>query len=160
MVSSSLDNEKIFVGAIVAEDESRVSRHLKHCALEQEIPMMVSTCFALFTIELNDWYISCLPAHEDAWVFAFRYNFQLLSLILIICCCSRLPGLLRAYIQESSFLLQRKTVHRFCQQIIFQRLRFPSTGVKKYEICFSHGCCKIIAQVFHGLILLGVCTFG
>ena len=50
----SLDNEKIFVGAIVAEDESRVSRHLKHCALEQEIPMMVSTCFALFTIELND----------------------------------------------------------------------------------------------------------
>jgi hypothetical protein len=50
----SLDNEKIFVGAIVAEDESRVSRHLKHCALEREIPMMVSTCFALFTIELND----------------------------------------------------------------------------------------------------------
>jgi hypothetical protein len=50
----SLDNEKICVGAIVAEDESRVSRHLKHCALEREIPMMVSTCFALFTIELND----------------------------------------------------------------------------------------------------------
>ncbi|KAM4082066.1 hypothetical protein ACJW30_11G140900 [Castanea mollissima] len=36
----SLDNEKIFVGAIIAEDESRVSRHLKHCALEREIPMM------------------------------------------------------------------------------------------------------------------------
>lgn len=49
----SLDNEKIFVGAIIAEDESRVSRHLKHCASEREIPMMVSTCFTLYNcIEL------------------------------------------------------------------------------------------------------------
>ncbi|CAK9162702.1 unnamed protein product [Ilex paraguariensis] len=36
----SLDAEKISMGYIVAEDESRASRHLKHCALEQKIPMM------------------------------------------------------------------------------------------------------------------------
>ncbi|XP_057976310.1 uncharacterized protein LOC131163672 [Malania oleifera] len=37
---SSLDADKISVGAIVAEDESRASRHLRHCALERKIPMM------------------------------------------------------------------------------------------------------------------------
>ncbi|KAA8519259.1 hypothetical protein F0562_013515 [Nyssa sinensis] len=36
----NLDAEKISIGAIVAEDESRASRHLKHCASEQKIPMM------------------------------------------------------------------------------------------------------------------------
>lgn len=36
----SLDNEKISMGVIVAEDENRASRHLKHCASEQEIPVM------------------------------------------------------------------------------------------------------------------------
>ncbi|KAG6679953.1 hypothetical protein I3843_13G014500 [Carya illinoinensis] len=35
-----LDNKKIFIGAIIAEDESRVSRQLKHCAAEREILMM------------------------------------------------------------------------------------------------------------------------
>lgn len=153
----SLDNEKIFVGAIIAEDESRVSRHLKHCASEREIPMMVSTCFTLYNcIELMMRnhiipsenflclrsayrYISCLLAHEDSQVFAFPYTVQLSSLLLIICCCSQLAGSSRAYIQESSFLLRRKTIHLFCQQIIFQRLQFPWTGVKKYEIYFSHG---------------------
>lgn len=80
----SLDNEKIFVGAIIAEDESRVSRHLKHCASEREIPMMVSSCFTLYNcIELLMGnhiipsenfqclrsayrYISWLLAHEDS----------------------------------------------------------------------------------------------
>ncbi|XP_059649301.1 uncharacterized protein LOC132295170 [Cornus florida] len=36
----SCDAEKISVGAIVAEDDSRASRHLKHCAAEKNIPMM------------------------------------------------------------------------------------------------------------------------
>lgn len=111
----------------------------------------------LFTIALNYWweiissppkivclrsayrYISWLLAHEDSQVFAFPYTVQLSSLLLIICCCSQLAGSSRAYIQESSFLLRRKTIHLFCQQIIFQRLQFPWTGVKKYEIYFSHG---------------------
>ncbi|XP_040993448.1 uncharacterized protein LOC121240062 isoform X1 [Juglans microcarpa x Juglans regia] len=35
-----LDNKKIFIGAIIAEDESTVSRQLKHCAAEREILMM------------------------------------------------------------------------------------------------------------------------
>jgi hypothetical protein len=43
----NFDNKKIYVGAIVADDKSRVSRHLKHCASEREIPIMVSTCFTL-----------------------------------------------------------------------------------------------------------------
>ncbi|CBI35071.3 unnamed protein product, partial [Vitis vinifera] len=36
----SLDTESISVGAIVAEDESRASRHLRLCASERKIPMM------------------------------------------------------------------------------------------------------------------------
>lgn len=178
----SLDNEKIFVGAIIAEDESRVSRHLKHCASEREIPMMVSTCFTLYNcIELLMGnhiipsenfqclrsayrYISLLLAHEDSQVFAFLYTVQLSSFLLVICCCSRLAGSSRAYIQESSFLLRRKAIHHFCQQIIFQRLQFPWTGVKKYEIYFSHGLlqdkCTKYSVDWYGLVLLGVCTFG
>ncbi|KAF3434235.1 hypothetical protein FNV43_RR25338 [Rhamnella rubrinervis] len=35
-----LDKEKISLGVIVAEDEKRVSRHLRQCAFEQKIPMM------------------------------------------------------------------------------------------------------------------------
>ncbi|XP_050232068.1 uncharacterized protein LOC126680860 isoform X2 [Mercurialis annua] len=37
----SLDTEKILIGAIVAEDESRASRHLRHYASERKIPMML-----------------------------------------------------------------------------------------------------------------------
>ncbi|GKV39663.1 hypothetical protein SLEP1_g47401 [Rubroshorea leprosula] len=36
----SLDSEKISLGVIVAEDESRASRHLRHCASERKIPVM------------------------------------------------------------------------------------------------------------------------
>lgn len=36
----SLEDERISVGAIITEDESRVSRHLKHCASEWKIPLM------------------------------------------------------------------------------------------------------------------------
>ncbi|RVW96967.1 hypothetical protein CK203_032339 [Vitis vinifera] len=38
----SLDTESISVGAIVAEDESRASRHLRLCASERKIPMMLT----------------------------------------------------------------------------------------------------------------------
>ncbi|KAI8546019.1 hypothetical protein RHMOL_Rhmol07G0083100 [Rhododendron molle] len=37
----NLDSNKISVGAIVAEDENRASRHLKYCATERKIPIMV-----------------------------------------------------------------------------------------------------------------------
>ena len=40
----NLDAEKISVGTIIVEDESMTSRHLKHCASEGKIPMMVGTC--------------------------------------------------------------------------------------------------------------------
>ncbi|KAM1175984.1 hypothetical protein ACFX19_028919 [Malus domestica] len=36
----SLDKEKVTLGAIVAEDESRTSRHLRQCASEQKIAVM------------------------------------------------------------------------------------------------------------------------
>ncbi|XP_019055070.1 PREDICTED: uncharacterized protein LOC104607858 isoform X2 [Nelumbo nucifera] len=39
----SLQNGKNSVGVIVAEDVSRASRHLRHCALEQKLPMMPAT---------------------------------------------------------------------------------------------------------------------
>ncbi|TXG49177.1 hypothetical protein EZV62_025052 [Acer yangbiense] len=39
----SLETEKISVAAIVAEDERRVSRHLRHCASERKIPMMTAS---------------------------------------------------------------------------------------------------------------------
>ncbi|KAK0592823.1 hypothetical protein LWI29_026052 [Acer saccharum] len=45
----SLETEKISVPAIVAEDERRVSRHLRHCASERKIPMMTAS-----------WIIKCL----------------------------------------------------------------------------------------------------
>ncbi|KAL5732666.1 hypothetical protein ACOSQ2_032358 [Xanthoceras sorbifolium] len=38
----SLETEKISVAAVVAEDERRVSRHLRHCASERKIPMMTA----------------------------------------------------------------------------------------------------------------------
>ena len=50
----SLDTESISVGAIVAEDESRASRHLRLCASERKIPMMVSTCYYHCRIKLTD----------------------------------------------------------------------------------------------------------
>ncbi|KAM7476865.1 hypothetical protein LguiB_024108 [Lonicera macranthoides] len=37
---NSIDNGKIYAGAIVAEDESRVSRHLKQCASERKIAVV------------------------------------------------------------------------------------------------------------------------
>lgn len=39
----SLDNKKSFVGAIVAEDERRASRHLRQIAFERDIPMLPSS---------------------------------------------------------------------------------------------------------------------
>ncbi|KAJ1432601.1 BRCT domain, partial [Sesbania bispinosa] len=36
----STDEERTLVGAIVVEDKTKISRHLKYCALEQHIPMM------------------------------------------------------------------------------------------------------------------------
>ncbi|KAK6928830.1 hypothetical protein RJ641_005035, partial [Dillenia turbinata] len=40
-LSESIETKRIFLGAIVTEDESKVSRHLKHCASEQNIPVVV-----------------------------------------------------------------------------------------------------------------------
>nr|KYP59070.1 hypothetical protein KK1_014498 [Cajanus cajan] len=39
----SSDEKSTLVGAIVVEDKATTSRHLKHCAKEQNIPMMVSS---------------------------------------------------------------------------------------------------------------------
>lgn len=39
----SLDSEKISMGAIIAENETRELRHLRHCASERKIPLMVVT---------------------------------------------------------------------------------------------------------------------
>ncbi|XP_074331937.1 uncharacterized protein LOC141668819 isoform X2 [Apium graveolens] len=36
----NIDDNKLSVGAIVTDDESGLSRHLKHCALERKIPLM------------------------------------------------------------------------------------------------------------------------
>lgn len=36
----SLRKGAIFIGAIVVEDESSASRHLRHCASEQNLPVM------------------------------------------------------------------------------------------------------------------------
>lgn len=45
----SLDSEKISMGAIVTENETRELRHLRYCASERKIPMMVGTLlFYLF----------------------------------------------------------------------------------------------------------------
>ena len=40
---NSLDKKQIYVGAIVTEDENMASRHLRQCASERQIPMMVSS---------------------------------------------------------------------------------------------------------------------
>lgn len=37
----STDEERTLVGAIVVEDKATISRHLKHCAKERNIPIMV-----------------------------------------------------------------------------------------------------------------------
>jgi len=37
-----IDEEGTWVEAIVVEDKATISRHLKHCAQERNIPMMVS----------------------------------------------------------------------------------------------------------------------
>ncbi|XP_042954256.1 uncharacterized protein LOC122290713 isoform X2 [Carya illinoinensis] len=50
-----LDNKKIFIGAIIAEDESRVSRQLKHCAAEREILMMRKTTTCLCQQIIFQW---------------------------------------------------------------------------------------------------------
>ncbi|KAM7267349.1 hypothetical protein ACFE04_009515 [Oxalis oulophora] len=39
-LTQSAETKRIEIGAIVAEDDSRVSRHLRHCALERNIPVM------------------------------------------------------------------------------------------------------------------------
>ncbi|KAF9686343.1 hypothetical protein SADUNF_Sadunf03G0148800 [Salix dunnii] len=39
----SRDSDKISMGAIIAENETRELRHLRHCASERKIPMMVVT---------------------------------------------------------------------------------------------------------------------
>ncbi|KAK1374108.1 hypothetical protein POM88_030301 [Heracleum sosnowskyi] len=38
-----IDDNKFSVGAIVTDDETALSRHLKHCALERKIPLMPET---------------------------------------------------------------------------------------------------------------------
>lgn len=50
----SLKSGKNSVGAVVVEDEGTVSRHLRHCASEQRLQMMVSGVF-LFSHVRNDW---------------------------------------------------------------------------------------------------------
>lgn len=37
----NLEAKKISVGVIFTEDDTRASRHLKHCASEGKIPLMV-----------------------------------------------------------------------------------------------------------------------
>lgn len=50
----SLKSGKNSIGAVVVEDEGRVSRHLRHFASEQRLQMMVSGVF-LFSHVRNDW---------------------------------------------------------------------------------------------------------
>lgn len=49
----SLDNQKISVGAIIAEDENKVSRHLRHCAYERKI-----------SVTSVSWIIKCLQSRK------------------------------------------------------------------------------------------------
>lgn len=44
----NLDTEKISLAVIVSENENRASRHLKQCASERKIAMMVSVFPPLF----------------------------------------------------------------------------------------------------------------
>lgn len=39
----SIDEERTLVGAIVVEDKATISRHLKQCGKERNIPIMVSS---------------------------------------------------------------------------------------------------------------------
>ena len=50
----SLKSGKNSIGAVVVEDEGRVSRHLRHFASEQRLQMMVSGFF-LFSHIRNGW---------------------------------------------------------------------------------------------------------
>lgn len=40
----TLETGRISMGVVVADEESCASRHLRHCAMEQNIPMTVSYC--------------------------------------------------------------------------------------------------------------------
>jgi hypothetical protein len=41
----STDEERTLMGAIVVEEKATMSRHLKSCALERDIPIMVSSIY-------------------------------------------------------------------------------------------------------------------
>ncbi|XP_008445957.2 uncharacterized protein LOC103488830 [Cucumis melo] len=56
----SLNQEKISVGVVIVEDEHKVSRHLKQCALEQGIPLM-STKWVIKSLHLGE----LLPLTEN-----------------------------------------------------------------------------------------------
>ena len=64
----SLDTESISVGVIIAEDESRVSRHLRVCASERKIPMMVSTCNNHFGIKLIIYTLKCTTYKKKTFI--------------------------------------------------------------------------------------------
>jgi len=44
----STDEERTLMGAIVVEEKATISRHLKSCALERDIPIMVSSFYIYF----------------------------------------------------------------------------------------------------------------
>lgn len=74
----SLDTEKISVGAIIAEDKIRASRHLRHCASEHKIPMMVSAyCYdsKLDRSATKSFEIREFPARERNNLFWFPSTF-------------------------------------------------------------------------------------
>ncbi|KAJ6704864.1 TUMOR SUPPRESSOR P53-BINDING PROTEIN 1 [Salix purpurea] len=56
----SLDSEKISMGAIIAENETRELRHLRHCASERKIPLMPASWMAK-SLHLG----KLLPFRED-----------------------------------------------------------------------------------------------
>ncbi|CAN6561987.1 unnamed protein product [Malus baccata var. baccata] len=60
----SLDKEKVTLGAIVAEDESRTSRHLRQCASEQKIAVMPASWIikSLYLGKLLPFPDKCRPA--------------------------------------------------------------------------------------------------
>lgn len=49
----SLEDENVSMGAVVAEDESRALRHLKLCASERKIPMMVGYSSFFFSLSFT-----------------------------------------------------------------------------------------------------------
>nr|XP_025624799.1 uncharacterized protein LOC112716944 isoform X1 [Arachis hypogaea] len=56
----SIDEKRTLVAAIVAEDKTTISRHLKHCALEGGIPIMVSTKYAFSNFSIMVVFMCCL----------------------------------------------------------------------------------------------------